>query len=347
MPLRAICGDTDILAFDYDSVGWTNLKAIYRDMAVSMPCCGRAAIPKTSTRGNFFFAHAVRGDCSSAPESQDHLFLKSLIAKAAKSAGWTVVTEWAGTAPNGERWVADVFCQKGSAKVAIEIQLSYQTVEELNRRTSIYRASGVRVAWVVSGEKFQSGYIAPSKEVPLFRLTQCSSGEEPSISEFGVSLSNFTIGALNRRLQWDEVPWDYEIHFLKDECWHCGRQVKQVYGYTIDVYGDMAKTVPNTSTVLESMSRFILNDELISLGLNPIKRFDTFKGKTIRFPFCNACMHCGAPQNNYHLLSKLEQNQSVDSPLLGTTTFTSGRESSGRWRFDVSLASQQGPKHMM
>ncbi|MBF4069172.1 hypothetical protein ISJ33_23825 [Burkholderia pseudomallei] len=118
-------------------------------MAIKMPCCGRAAIPKTSKRGNYFFAHAVRGDCTSAPESQDHIFLKSLIAKAAKSAGWTVVTEWSGTAPNGERWIADVFCQKGSAKVAIEVQLSYQTVEELRRRTSNYRASGVRVAWVV------------------------------------------------------------------------------------------------------------------------------------------------------------------------------------------------------
>jgi len=309
-------------------------------MAIKMPCCGRAAVPKTSKRGNFFFAHAVRGDCSSAPESQDHIFLKSLIAKAAKVAGWTVMTEWPGIAPNGERWVADVFCQKGSAKVAIEVQLSYQTVEELNRRTSNYRASGVRVAWIVSGQKFQRGYIVPSKQIPFFRLTQYSSGEAPSISEFGVSLSDFTIGALNRQLQWDEVPWDYDIHFLKDECWHCGRQVKQVYGYTIDVYGDMAKTVPNASTVLESMSCFISNDELASLGLNPIKRFDKFNGKIIKFLFCNACMHCGAPQNNYHLLSKLGKNQSADSPLLGTAVYVSRRESSGSWRFRMPDSSR-------
>lgn len=339
MPLRATHGNTDILAFDYDAVGWASLKAGYRDMAIKMPCCGRAAIPKTSKRGNYFFAHAVRGDCTSAPESQDHIFLKSLIAKAAKSAGWTVVTEWSGTAPNGERWIADVFCQKGSAKVAIEVQLSYQTVEELRRRTSNYRASGVRVAWVVSDQKFRSDYIAPSKEIPFFHLTQYNSGEEPLISEFGVSLWKFTVGALNRQLRWDEVPWEYEISFLTDECWSCGRPVKQVYGYTIDVYGDMAKTVPNASTVLESMSRFVSNDELVSLGLNPIKRFDKFNGKVVKFPFCNACIHCGAPQNNYHLLSKLEKSHSVDSPLRGTAVYISNKESSGSWRFHMSDSS--------
>jgi competence CoiA-like predicted nuclease len=121
VPLRAIHGDTEILAFDYDETGWTKLKAAYRDMAVRMPCCGQAAVPKTSKLGNFFFAHAVRGDCSSAPESQEHIFLKSLIAKAAKRAGWAVTTEWPGTTPNGELWVADVFCQKGAIKVAIEV----------------------------------------------------------------------------------------------------------------------------------------------------------------------------------------------------------------------------------
>ncbi|MFG7134244.1 hypothetical protein ACGYTT_32640, partial [Burkholderia pseudomallei] len=139
--------------------------------------------------------------------------------------------------------------------------------------------------------------------------------------------------------RWDEVPWEYEISFLTDECWSCGRPVKQVYGYTIDVYGDMAKTVPNASTVLESMSRFVSNDELVSLGLNPIKRFDKFNGKVVKFPFCNACIHCGAPQNNYHLLSKLEKSHSVDSPLRGTAVYISNKESSGSWRFHMSDSS--------
>ncbi|WP_250482842.1 competence protein CoiA [Caballeronia sp. GaOx3] len=335
MPLRAIHGDAEILAFDYDEIGWTSLKADYKGLAVHMPCCGRTAVPKTSKLGNFFFAHAVRAECPSAPEGQEHIFLKSLIGKAAKRVGWTVKTEWPGSTPNGEQWIADVFCQKGSAKVAIEVQLSYQTVEELKRRSRIYRESGVRVAWIVSGEKFKNEYIAPSREIPLFRLTRFTSGEEPSIIEFGVPLSQFIVGALNKQLKWEEVPWDYSILFLRDDCWHCGRQVKQVYGYAIDVYGEVAKTVPNASSVLERISGFIRNDELVSLGLNPIARFDEFKGKTMRFPFCSACAHCGAPQNNYHLLSKLERNQSVDSALLGTATFTSSRQSTGSWRFDV------------
>ncbi|MGO4155991.1 competence protein CoiA family protein [Cupriavidus sp. YAF13] len=308
-------------------------------MAVKMPCCGRAAVPKTSKLGNFFFAHAARGDCSSAPESQDHIFLKSLIARAAKRADWAVVTEWPGSTPSGERWVADVFCQKGAIKVAIEVQLSYQTAEELERRNLNYRESGVRAAWIVSGEKFKDGYLTTCEKIPLFRLKQFSDDGEPVVSEFDVLLSEFTVGILSKRLKWKKTPWEYDIHYFEDQCWKCKGKVKQVYGYAIDVYGDTIKTIPNASTVLEGMKKFITNEELRNLGLNTIERFDNFKGKTVKFPYCNACIHCGAPQYNYYLLSRLEEYQRTDSPLIGNAVFVSDREFSGEWRFLRGLAS--------
>ena len=37
-----------------------------------MPCCEADAIPKTSRRGTAFFAHARKGDCTTAPESDEH-----------------------------------------------------------------------------------------------------------------------------------------------------------------------------------------------------------------------------------------------------------------------------------
>jgi competence CoiA-like predicted nuclease len=95
-----------------------------------MPCCHVAAVPKTSTLGNYFFAHARRGECTTAPESAEHLYCKTLMAKAAASAGWTVTAERAGVSPGGEAWVADVFCEKGSAQVALEVQMSPQPREE-------------------------------------------------------------------------------------------------------------------------------------------------------------------------------------------------------------------------
>lgn len=57
--------------------------------------------------------------------SAEHIYLKSIIAKAAINAGWSVITEFRGQSKEGERWIADVYCEKGKARVALEVQLSY------------------------------------------------------------------------------------------------------------------------------------------------------------------------------------------------------------------------------
>ncbi len=147
VPIRAASDQGDIHVFALDAEQWAELKAAYKGLSLHMPCCGVAAVPKTSTRGTYFFAHARRGECITADESPEHLYCKSLIAKAALEAGWTVTTERLGVSPDGEKWVADVFCEKGMAKLALEVQMSPQTDEETLRRQRRYKASGVRGAW--------------------------------------------------------------------------------------------------------------------------------------------------------------------------------------------------------
>jgi hypothetical protein len=110
VPLRAQIDGNDINAFDYDSAAWTVLKATYKTSNLQMPCCQNSAIPKTSKLGNLFFAHARRGECAFAAESAEHIYLKTLVAKAAQACGWLVVTEAQGNAPDGTKWVADVLC---------------------------------------------------------------------------------------------------------------------------------------------------------------------------------------------------------------------------------------------
>lgn len=305
-----------------------------------MPCCESLAIPKTSKLGNHFFSHSRRADCTSAPETTEHIFLKTLIAKAASKAGWSVTTEWPGQTPDGDRWVADVFCVNGKARVAIEIQRSYQTVEKLFSRQLAYRNSGVRAAWFAFSQKFKPDYVSPSKDVPFFHILPFDDGDEPLTQDFNVAISEFVVGMLSKKLSWKSEPWIYGIHYLKDTCWKCHGEVKQVFGQSIGVYEESAKTVPNMSTVLNSFSKFISNEELEALGLNTIGKFEKLKGNAPGFPYCNVCIHCGSPQNNHYIMKKLEECEVVgdefysDSAEIGIEDFVSTRESSGYWHYE-------------
>jgi hypothetical protein len=340
VPLRALAGEKSICAFEYDESAWTELKRTYKAHDLQMPCCHSPAIPKTSKLKSFFFSHASRGECTSAPESTEHIYLKTLIAKAAKRAGWSVFTEWPGQTPSGEKWVSDVFCEQGKSQIAFEVQLSYQSLQELIARQHAYKASGVRAAWFASAQKFKEGYIRPSKEVPFFYILPFILGTEPYLRGFDVSLAEFVIGMLAKKLSWKSEPWVYYIHYLKDTCWSCNKEVKQVFGRAIDVYGESAKTIPNMSTVLGGFAEFITNGELKDLGLNIIGRFDKLKGNAPGFPYCNVCIHCGAPQNNYYVMRKLEERGvsddefESDSPEIGFQEFVSVRESSGSWCYE-------------
>ncbi|MBX9902394.1 MAG: hypothetical protein K2Y28_16585, partial [Burkholderiaceae bacterium] len=92
MPLRAVQDKNSIHAYEFNSGEWAELKKSCHLLDLKMPCCGNMAIPKTSSLGTHFFAHNRRGNCTSAPESPEHLRCKQLIAEAALATGWTVVT---------------------------------------------------------------------------------------------------------------------------------------------------------------------------------------------------------------------------------------------------------------
>ena len=326
MPLRAKYGKKDISAFDYDQKSWESLKSTYKKIGLLMPCCNAKAIPKTSKLGNHYFSHANKGDCISVAESQEHLYIKGLVAKTAKEAGWEVKTEWQDTAPSGDQWVADVYCQKGNARVAIEIQLSRQTKAEILSRQNRYKQSGVRCAWIASNTVFDKSYIQPNKETPFFLISKPVVGEVPTVESFNIPLVNFVNNLLSGNIQWAEEPWVYDIQYIEDKCWKCKKQNKQVFGYSIDVYADRAKTVPNASTILAEISSIVGNNELKSLGLNYIGEFGELKGNAPNFPFCNVCLHCGAPQNNYYLMDKLKFNSEEKS-----IEYKSRKQFSGQW----------------
>ena len=325
VPIRAASDQGDIHAFALNAEQWAEVKRTYRDMNLHMPCCGVPAVPKTSTRGSYFFAHARRGECTTAPESSEHIYCKTLIARAALEAGWTVTSERPGVSPSGEEWVADVFCEKGTAKLALEVQLSPQTPEETIRRQLRYKASGVRAAWFF-GERARPGTIPFDKDTPAFKLSVIVVGEPPAVERFDVSLPLFVIAMLQKRLTWTIPHYSrpHLVEFIEDVCWACKAPVKQVLEHmhgngaaagaalTPDDFYEgrwnpSANTVPSISNRLEALQVDISNEELAAQGLNLVGRQDVINGKPTRFPFCNLCLHCRAPQNNFHLSKRISE----------------------------------------
>jgi Competence protein CoiA-like family len=340
MPLRALSREKSINAFECDESSWIQLKKSYKAQGLRLPCCESLAIPKTSSRKTFFFSHSRRGECTTAPESAEHIYLKTLIAKAAVRAGWSVYTEWSGETPMGKKWIADVLCEKGTMRIALEVQWSYQTAHELRERQTIYQDSGVRAAWFASAQKFPGGYISPSKEIPFFRIPSFALDAEPYVHGFNMSVSEFVIGLLQKKLSWESEFEEYDICYVKDICWKCSCEVKQIFGSAVDVYGDSAKTVPNMSAILNGISQFVTNDELKVLGLNTIGFFDKLKGNAPGYPYCNVCIGCGAPQSNYHVMKKIEDGRLSHLDLeseptkAGYQRYVSTRKMLGSWRYE-------------
>lgn len=317
MPLRAVSNTSNVHAFKFDGLQWAELKVTYRTMNLRMPCCDSQAIPKTSSLGNNFFAHARKGNCTSAPESAEHLYCKQLVAQAALRVGWSVHTEWRENTPDGDEWIADVFCQRGSAKIAFEIQISPQTHEETLQRQARYRASGVRGAWFYSS-RIRQGQVAHNQDTPAFVLSPFEVGHVPLILGFNVPLPEFVAGMLTKRLIWHIPEYSKPLHveFMNDNCWACQQPIKQVYGYLANIAPDgesyedwheRAFTVATISKALEAVFAVVSNEELRSDGLNPIGKIDEIRGKPTSWPYCNQCMYCGAPQNNFHIGEKLRE----------------------------------------
>lgn len=293
------------------------MKSAYTGLGLRMPCCGVPAIPKTSSRGNHFFSHARKGECATADESAEHLYCKSLVAKAAYEAGWQVTTERPGATPGGEAWVADVFCEMGRARIAFEIQMSPQADDETLRRQQRYKASGVRGAWFF-GSRGRRASLEFDRETPAFSLLPVKVGAEAIVDGFGVALGDFVQAMLQRKLSWTipKISRPHYVEYFEQLCWQCRRPSKQVIGH---LHGDEAPaagfasledfnegqweapyyTVAQLSDFLEAAHRSVSNDDLRACGLNTIGRREIINGKRTNYPYCNVCLHCGVSQNNH------------------------------------------------
>ncbi|MDO8433338.1 MAG: hypothetical protein Q7S58_13110 [Candidatus Binatus sp.] len=221
---------------------WSTVRTNYRSMSLSMRCCSSPAIPKLSSLGTRFFAHKSSGACQTADESPEHLRAKFIVAETARAAGWHASTEEPGSDPDGNPWIADVLCTRDKAKVAFEIQLAEQSLDEYQTRQRRYQRSGIRCLWLTklrtNGSSIES--VPPSKDFPLVLLDV----KEPANmtvrierSEATIPLADFVKGALTGEFFWAEAHSgrvDVELQVASISCWKCHSPIRAIRGYVIN-----------------------------------------------------------------------------------------------------------------
>ncbi|QUS59046.1 competence protein CoiA [Pseudovibrio brasiliensis] len=303
MPLHAKWKSDKLLAFAMSEDEWIALKRNPERVYLKMPCCGCRAIPKTSKLGTQYFSHWKKGECTSAPETAEHLALKTIVAKAAQGQGWNVTTERKGETPSGEAWVADVYCTKGKVKIAFEIQWSRQSEDECNRRTEKYKESGVRCAWFTKGSKpsgYAINYVRDLYDLPLFEVT--AQGASFKVVRYGVDIADFVSGMLDGELKFlPKQGQDLLVQprIQQDKCWKCEQSTGVVIGVN---YFSADKDYLGGSS-FEHEAGFIRknysNETLLRFGVGSIK--DRYSKTVEHYYLSNGCINCGAIYGNHFL----------------------------------------------
>jgi hypothetical protein len=127
--------------------------------------CGHSGLPRVSCLGTQHFYHKPPVDpdldCVQHGESWEHLQAKAVILLACRQAGYEASTEF-----KGDNWTADVLARKGDVRIAFEVQLAGQSLEETLSRQQRLARSGVRGCWFFR----RPPRMDARKDLPLFQL---------------------------------------------------------------------------------------------------------------------------------------------------------------------------------
>ncbi len=215
-----------VLADKMPAVHWNSLKATYSLEDFRMPCCPSPAIPKTSSNGLPFFAH-YHDECATAPETKWHREAKALIVANLAVLGLEcreeVISERTTAA-----WRADTYFEVEGRRLVIELQRSYQHLEEFLRRQQRYVDAGVENYWLLRHDNFfsltralvklrlkrefngkmpRNGLFPCIPELPVAYL---ETGDTPAIKGINflqVPLGDWLTALIERRFRWDNGTW--------------------------------------------------------------------------------------------------------------------------------------------
>lgn len=314
MPLRAIQPDgTDVCASDLDEADWARVRDSIRRQRESwrLPCCDSQVVAKTSILGTRFFAHAGRDACEWGSETEHHIRLKALAVQVARRHGWHAATEVTGRTPDGDAWKADVLATRGRTRVAIEVQWSSQTNEDLRKRQERYVRTDVRALWLIRPAGFPV-----SEEIPAAALREVGRGNYeariPAVSGAsmrrecdwayrGISAEALLDAAFAGRLRWgigkgEPVSWSVEGSTIN--CWRCGERTTCVTGIAVNVSATLAHlSIYSFDKDLEFLREVFPLEVRREHRVGQIKpRFSKTEGGSY---VSNGCFACGALQGRH------------------------------------------------
>ena len=163
-----------VYANDFNDDEWKHYKENYVLGELLMPCCSSPAIPKTSPNFLKFFAHYT-DECSTSPESEWHLRAKEDLARHLGERGLTPLLEHSGNNAKGS-WRADIYFEFNGKKFALEVQHSYQTLEQYINRQNRYNESSVSCFWII----YKPRYLTLTKSIAKFKIKTEFGGKLPA-----------------------------------------------------------------------------------------------------------------------------------------------------------------------
>jgi hypothetical protein len=343
MPLSAYINGERQIAPLLDSSEWETLRA--RKPAIELGCCRSRGFMRVSKLGTQHFVHARRSDaCTSAPESAEHLLLKSIILVAVRNAGWDGDVEVC--SPDGG-WRADVMASKDKLRVAFEVQLSTIPFLELAARQQAYSDSGVRGCWfygygalnppvptTTDMPVFPFSYsinnsVAPSKRGMLPDQVRIGSHEMPLPDAVSALLNRQFRRCAKQHVTTSEGITIFRFH----ECWACHRDFDVFCATQCSASCDDHLRADQsedwiTSPLKDAGAPWIIRKVQQYVAAHPeMNLMVTYPGwywaqnsRRKHFTFC--CFHCGALIASEIFEQLLEDNSCMQSPqyCLGTLT---------------------------
>jgi competence protein CoiA len=304
MPLR--CYDpvagTSIQAFDLSNEKWRALESDNRrNRHLRMPCCHSQVVLRRSKRGVRFFAHKAVGECTTRPESEPHLRLKQMVVEAARANGWTAETEVTGTTPSGEAWRADVLAQRRARTVAVEIQWSSQTNEDLESRQKRYADSNIRCLWIMKHPCPPVSHDFPTTRVCMAPKHQFIAEVQGSIGEQRLAMQDFLSAVFRGRFRFGAplgFPARVSIRTAPMDCWACGAETEIVTGVVI-AFGphECRFSIPDL-TLRPFVFRSIHGHLPKRPSIGKIKQ--RYSRTQERRYLSNGCAHCDALIGEFH-----------------------------------------------
>lgn len=362
MAFACLREDQRLYSFHYSLEQWIELKTTAKTLNLKMSCCGSPAVMKTSSLGTQFFAHKAKSieDCGvSEGESKEHLYAKYVVSKTLHDMGWQVEIERTGATPDGETWIADIYAEKGRAKMAVEIQWSPQSYVETRRRQDLYDMSGVRAVWLLKSnnkagnDALVGDYAWRTKGMPVFTLERSKDGSmwvhdvfhaptnELVLQEVSVSLDGFIEQLFSGEVEFIKThsgDRGLSVEIIDKDCWQCeasNKIVKRVARYR-KLFGVWQTSPYETIETKElSMSDMeVVNTQLAeNHGFKPLEKRRV--GGAIKGCATNSCMSCGATLGSANEFAE-DYGAAWDESGLAIVSENDGAGMGGHWFLKAS-----------